>query len=157
MIRVLFVCLGNICRSPTAEAVLRGRAERAGLLAHLHIDSCGTAGWHIGKRPDKRSEHVAAERGYDLSTLRARQFSDEDFRRFDYILTMDRDNLTQVVTRKPHHCDAHIGLFLDFISSSSTVEVPDPYYGGPKGFEQVLDLIESASDALLEKVRAKLS
>lgn len=155
-IGILFVCLGNICRSPTAEAVFRARAERAGLLSRLHVDSCGTGDWHVGKKPDSRAVQAAAMRGYDLSPLRARQLMDEDFHRFDLILAMDRSNLAHVHARAPSASRADQRLFLTFHSDAPVTEVPDPYYGGVDGFRQVLDLVEAASDGLLEYVSRTL-
>lgn len=153
--RVLFVCLGNICRSPTAEGVLRRELESAGLVSLVEIDSCGTGDWHIGKGPDSRTLAAAKRRGIDLSELRARQLAAEDFQRFDYILAMDHDNLAAVHEQSPAGCGAHIGLFLDFAGHVDR-PVPDPYYGGEDGFEEVLDLIESASRGLVEDITRRL-
>lgn len=149
MIRILFVCLGNICRSPTAEAVFRARANKIGLLPHLQIDSCGTGDWHIGKSPDGRSQRAAATRGYDLSTLTARQLAASDFERFDFILAMDAANLRDIKALRPSDCSAHVARFLDYHPDANQGDVPDPYYGGDQGFDQVLDLIEAAADGLL--------
>jgi protein-tyrosine phosphatase len=159
-VKVLFVCLGNICRSPTAEGVLRQRANKAGL-TQLHIDSAGTADWHIGKSPDERTVKAAAQRGYDLSALRARQVSVADFDEFDFILAMDQSNLANLKALQPEQSRAQLGLFLDYLGDQvgdqvgerSLREVPDPYYGGPQGFETVLDLIENASDGLIIRLR----
>lgn len=153
---ILFVCLGNICRSPTAEAVFRARAERAGLLSRLHVDSCGTGDWHVGRKPDGRAIEAAAMRGYDLSGLRARQLADDDFHRFDLILAMDRSNLAHVRARASHDARAQQRLFLGFHPNPPVAEVPDPYHGGADGFRQVLDLVEAASDGLLEHVSRML-
>ena len=150
--RILFVCLGNICRSPTAEGVFCQRALVAGLPA-LQIDSAGTAGWHIGKAPDPRTIRAAAQRGYDLAPLRARQVAQDDFHQFDFILAMDRNNLADLQAIRPSRSVAELGLFLDYASAFSEREVPDPYYGGDQGFEQVLDLIENASDGLIARLR----
>lgn len=149
MTKVLFVCLGNICRSPTAEAVLRTRAAR--LQKQLIVDSAGTANWHQGKTPDQRSCAAAARLGYAMDGLRARQVRGQDFQTFDYILAMDRENLTDLeqvrtgIGTKPQ-------LFLDFAPDLLETEIPDPYYGGEHGFSHVLHLIEQACDGLLAKL-----
>lgn len=153
--RVLFVCLGNICRSPTAEGVFRARLAQAGLHEHVEVDSCGVGHWHVGKGPDPRALAAARRRDIDISTLRARQLADSDFQHFDYLLAMDHDNLAEIEARRPANCRAHIGLFLDFAGERERV-VPDPYYGGEQGFEKVLDLIESASDGLIEELRLRM-
>ena len=149
---VLFVCLGNICRSPTAEAVFRERAARAGMADRIEIASAGTGDWHVGQPPDRRAIAHAAKRGYDLRKLRARQVCDGDFDRFRWILAMDRPVLRELTGMRPSSHDGHLGLFLDLAPSLGVREVPDPYYGGADGFEHVLDLVEAASDALLEKI-----
>jgi protein-tyrosine phosphatase len=149
VVRVLFVCLGNICRSPTAEGVLRHLAAREAPGLPLEIDSAGTAGYHIGAAPDARSQRAAMGRGIDISGLRARQVAPEDFSRFDLILAMDRDNLRDLQAMKPKNSRARLGLFLEYASGSSALEVPDPYYGGAEGFERVLDLTTAASRGLL--------
>jgi protein-tyrosine phosphatase len=152
---VLMVCMGNICRSPTAEAVLRHRAERAGLAQWLHIDSAGTHGYHPGEPPDARSQRHAALRGYDLSGLRARQLVDADYQRFDLLLAMDWDNLALMEAGCPQPHRRKLRRLMEFAPEGSSPVVPDPYLGGPQGFEQVLDLIEHASDGLtkhLEKL-----
>ena len=151
---ILFVCLGNICRSPTAEGVFRARAARAGLADRLEIDSAGTGDWHVGQPPDRRAIAAAATRGYDLASLRARQVAADDFHRFDWILAMDRANLRELAALRPRAYAGHVGLFLDVAPELDVREVPDPYYGGADGFERVLDLIETASDALIERVTA---
>lgn len=147
---VLFVCLGNICRSPTAEAVFRHKAKAAGL--DLLIDSAGTHGYHNGAPPDKRSQAAGKARGYSFKGLKCRRVVDDDFTRFDYILAMDCENLSKLrkMSEPEHH--EKIQLFLDFAQSDEE-EVPDPYYGGKKGFELVLDLIEEASEGLLAKLK----
>ncbi len=151
---VLFVCLGNICRSPTAEAVFRVHAERSGLGNRLAIDSAGTGSWHVGHPPDRRAIAHAAKRGYDLTPLRARQVGPADFERFAWILAMDRANLRELEALRPQGFSGQLGLFLDVAPELGVREVPDPYYGGREGFERVLDLIEHASEALLMRVRA---
>jgi len=154
---VLFVCLGNICRSPTAEAVFRHRASRAGLDGEIRVDSAGTGDWHVGHPPDRRAIIHAARRGYDLAALRARQVRQDDFERFSWILAMDRANLRELSSMRPEGFRGHLGLFLDVAPSLGVREVPDPYYGGSEGFERVLDLIEQASDALVARIRAQTS
>jgi len=148
---ILFVCMGNICRSPTAEGVFRARAEAAGL--DLLIDSAGTHAYHVGNAPDLRSTHHAARRGYDLSTQRARQVSREDFERFDFVLAMDRENLELLLRDCPPQHRHKVRLFMSFASRSGSDVVPDPYYGGALGFDTVLDYIEDASDGLLAALR----
>jgi protein-tyrosine phosphatase len=144
------VCLGNICRSPTAEAVLRAKLEAAGLGDRIVVDSAGTGSWHIGSPPDARSQRHAATRGYDLSALRGRQVAALDFHRFDLILAMDEDNLADLRRLAPQGTRrAELHLF-------APVEVPDPYAGGAAGFERVLDLIESASDAWVKNLSKRL-
>jgi protein-tyrosine phosphatase len=146
---VLFVCLGNICRSPTAQGVFEGLARARGLSHRLYVDSAGTAAWHIGKAPDRRSQEHAGRRGYSLSHLRARQVQVADFDDFDWVLAMDRDNLAELKAICPMRHQGKVRLLLSF-STLPTDEVPDPYYGGASGFEQVLDLVESASAGLLD-------
>jgi protein-tyrosine phosphatase len=148
---ILFVCMGNICRSPTAEGVFRARAEAAGL--ELHIDSAGTHAYHIGDAPDPRSTRHAAARGYDLSTQRARKVAPEDFARFDYVLAMDEDNLEILRRACPPEHRHKVRLFMEFATRSGSKVVPDPYYGGPNGFDTVLDYIEDAADGLLAALR----
>lgn len=148
--RVLFVCLGNICRSPTAHGVFDSFLAQRGLQATIAVDSCGTGEWHVGSAPDHRAVAAAARRGYDLSGLRARQVSPTDFDTFDYILAMDRDNLADLEAMRPADYSGHLGLFLSFAEDGAPRDVPDPYYGGDSGFDRVLDLIESASDGLLQ-------
>ena len=149
--KVLFVCMGNICRSPTAEGVARALAERAGLADRFEFDSAGTHDYHIGKAPDRRSQQAAAMRGYDLSTLRARQVSVADFQRFDLVLAMDDDNLALLRRACPPELRHRLGLFLDYAPELGRREVPDPYYGGENGFQEVLDLIEAAARGLLAR------
>ena len=153
--RVLFVCLGNICRSPTAEAVLRALAPQAAPELVLEIDSAGTAGYHIGEPPDPRTRAAAARRGYDLTALRARIVEPEDFERFDLILAMDRENLTVLRRRAPQSAHVRLRLFLEFAPQQRLEDVPDPYYGGPNGFEEVLDLVEEAARGLLSHLRQR--
>lgn len=153
---MLFVCLGNICRSPTAEGVFRERLLRSALAGRVRSDSAGTAAWHIGKAPDLRSQAAALRRGYDISTLRARQVLAEDFLRFDFIFAMDSDNFSSLHALQPAGSHARVGLLLDLVPHVGTREVPDPYYGGESGFERVLDLLEIASDALIERLQQEM-
>lgn len=153
--RILFVCMGNICRSPTAEGVTRMLAEKQGVAAFFEFDSAGTHGYHIGNPPDARARQAAAVRGYDLSPLKARQVSEIDFERFDRILAMDRDNLALLRQACPQVHHGKLGLFLEYASRSADDEVPDPYYGGPEGFERVLDMIEDAATGLLDQFTKK--
>lgn len=157
MIRVLFVCLGNICRSPTAHGVFLHQLQQAGMDQLVEVDSCGTGGWHVGAAPDKRATAAAKKRGVDLSVLRARQLQDQDYHQFNYILAMDRDNLAEIQQRRPTSSQAQVGLFLDYATHVSEMEVPDPYYGGESGFEKVLDMIENASAGLLQELCRALS
>jgi protein-tyrosine phosphatase len=147
--------MGNICRSPTAEGVVRAHVERAGLAKEVEVDSAGTHAYHIGQPPDQRSQRVAASRGYELGHLRARRVTTADFLRFDYILAMDRDNLTMLREACPTEEQHRLGLFLDHARNAEDDEVPDPYYGGPEGFERVLDLIEDGAAGLIEKLRQR--
>lgn len=154
-IRVLFVCMGNICRSPTAEAVFRHYVESAGMSADIFIDSAGTHDYHIGDRPDARAQHAARQRGYDMSELRGRQVGGDDFRYFDYVLAMDTSNLAILQHITPPDSDTRARLFLDYARHHREREVPDPYYGGADGFEHVLDMVEDAAQGLLEEIRQK--
>ena len=153
--RILFVCLGNICRSPTAEVVFRAVAAREVPDIVLEIDSAGTAGYHVGEQPDRRTRQAAARRGYDMSALRARVVEPEDFEHFDLILAMDRENLRALERRAPPHARERLRLFLDFAPDTGISEVPDPYYGGANGFEDVLDLVEAASRGLVQHIRRR--
>ncbi len=150
MKRVLFVCLGNICRSPTAHGVFQSLLDVHPLADEVEVDSCGTGAWHVGEAPDKRAVAEAARRGYRLDHLRARQVAADDFRRFDYILAMDDENLANLRILCPDDFRGHLGLFLDFAQGAGRRDVPDPYYGGASGFTEVLDLVEDASRGLLE-------
>ena len=154
--KVLFVCMGNICRPPTAEGVFRQRIEQAGLGARVEIDSAGTGDWHVGKAPDQRACEAARRRGYTLDALRARQVSIADFQRFDLILAMDHDNLARLQALRPKHgAKAEFDLLLRRYGLGCDV-VPDPYYGEADGFDNVLNLIEEASDALLAEIKGRL-
>ena len=147
--RILFVCLGNICRSPTAEGVLRHLAAGEAPRLALDIDSAGTADYHIGAPPDLRSQRAALRRGIDISGLRARQVSKQDFERFDLILAMDRENLSELQALKPRDSRAALKLFLDYAPAVKLCDVPDPYYRDTAAFEEVLDLTTAASRGLL--------
>jgi protein-tyrosine phosphatase len=149
--RVLFVCLGNICRSPTAEGVLRGIAAREFPKVPLYVDSAGTANYHVGEPPDRRSIAAARRRGYEIASLRARQLAATDFTSFDYVLAMDRANLGQMNAVQPDARSARVGLFLEFARLDCD-EVPDPYYGGVEVFERVLDLCEAGARGLLTQL-----
>ena len=152
-VKVLFVCMGNICRSPTAEAVFRHYVENAGLSENILIDSAGTHDYHIGEPPDLRTQRTAMQRGYDMSELRGRQVEAGDFHRFDYVLAMDRANLSNLQRIAPSDGDTQADLFLKYARHHGEREVPDPYYGGADGFERVLDMVEDAAQGLLEKIR----
>jgi len=155
-VRVLMVCMGNICRSPTAEGVLRAKLGKAGLDRHVEVDSAGTHGHHAGEAPDRRAQKHAASRGYDLSRLRARRIVAADFERFDWVLAMDADNLERLRELRPDTAPARLGLLMEHALRHRDVgEVPDPYYGPPAGFERVLDLVEDACEGLLLRLRAE--
>lgn len=153
MIRVLFVCMGNICRSPTAEGIFRTQVREAGLSQRIATDSAGTHGYHIGEPPDHRAIEAAARRGIDITDLRARRIEADDFRRFDLVLAMDQENLAQLHRLCPRDAVARPRLFLDFAPHLPARDVPDPYYGGVDGFEHVLDLVGEASRGLLDHIR----
>lgn len=162
MIRILFVCLGNICRSPLAEGILRHHVRRDGFSEGLGGDfliaSAGTGDWHVGAPPDPRSINVAARRGIDISRQRARQVSADDFGRFDYVLGMDRDNLKTLAALQPDSAVAHLDLLLTFAKSTPVREVPDPYYyRDPAGFERVFDIIEEGVTGLMAHLRTRHS
>ena len=152
---ILFVCTGNICRSPTAEGVFRALAARAGLIDRLRIDSAGTLDYHSGAPPDQRATLAARKRGYDIASLRARQVETADFARFDHIYAMDLMNLRVLADMQPADHQGHLGLFLDLAPELGVREVPDPYLGGPETFEHALDLIEHASAALARRIAAE--
>jgi protein-tyrosine phosphatase len=151
-ISILFCCMGNICRSPTAEAVFRNYVEKAGLSQQIMIDSAGTHDYHIGDLPDSRTQKAATLRGYDMSKLRGRQVEEADFERFDYVLAMDEANLTILQLLRPANARSHLGLLLAFAERHSESEVPDPYYGGAEGFERVLDMVEDGAEGLLKHI-----
>jgi protein-tyrosine phosphatase len=151
MVRVLFVCLGNICRSPLAQGVFEDMLRREGLMEEVFVDSAGTGSWHVGSPPDDRAQSSASARGLDLSTQRARRISSDDCEEFDYVLTMDEQNYRTVASLCGGR--AVVRPFLDFAPHSPEREVPDPYSGGPDAFERVLDLVEEASEGLLDDIR----
>jgi protein-tyrosine phosphatase len=155
-IGVLFVCMGNICRSPIAEGVFRRRVEEAGLSRLIAVDSAGTHGYHLGARPDARAQAAAARRRYDLSGLRARQITRQDFEAFDYVLAMDLENLAYLDSLSPPDQRHKAQLFLAYANDVALREVPDPYYGPEDGFELVLDLAEDASGGLLSDIQRRL-
>ena len=149
--KVLFVCMGNICRSPTADAVFRHYVKAAGVDHLIEVDSAGTHAYHIGNPPDERSQRTAFRRGYKMDDLRARAVEISDFDEFDYILAMDRENLRLLQQRSPHHHHDKIRLFMAYSKNhDDDTEVPDPYFGGHEGFELVLNMVEEASQGLLE-------
>ena len=150
---VLFVCMGNICRSPTAEGVFRQIVQDAGLADRIKTDSAGTHAYHSNNPPDRRAQAAAERRGYSLADIRARPVDVDDFERFDYVVAMDADNLEILKERAADEQHVKIRLFLEFSSVTET-EVPDPYYGGSAGFERVLDLVEEASRGLLETLQS---
>lgn len=156
MIKVLFVCMGNICRSPTAEGVFRKLVEDQGLSHLIKTDSAGTHAYHVGNPPDTRAQATARGRGIDISDLRARQVRPMDYADFDYVLAMDEDNYQILRQQCPAEHSGRLRLFLEFAADLGVREVPDPYYGGSRGFEQVFDLVEAASNGLLDEIRQRL-
>lgn len=154
---VLFVCLGNICRSPTAHGVFEAILSQEGaksIRSQVDVDSAGTGAWHVGEAPDRRAQAAARERGYALEHLRARQVEPTDFQRFDYIMAMDHQNLSDLNAMAPKDFSGELKLFLDYCDMDVS-EVPDPYYGGDEGFSHVLDLVESASRGLLSELESR--
>jgi len=156
-LRVLFVCMGNICRSPTAEGVFKHLVAQAGLQDFIVSDSAGTHGYHVGEPPDDRAQRFALLRGYDLSALRGRQVSRQDFEAFDYVLAMDEMNLRLLEELCPQRHAHKLKLFMAFAGDGAPREVPDPYYGGAQGFERVLDMAEAAAQGLLRHLREKMN
>jgi protein-tyrosine phosphatase len=156
MVRVLFVCLGNICRSPTAEGVFRKLVQEQGLAKHVEIDSAGTHAYHVGAPPDARAQQAARQRGIDLSGLRGRQATARDIEQFDYVLAMDRENHENLLDICPDGLEHKVRLFMEFAPARPEKEVPDPYFGGPAGFDRVLDMIEDAATGLLKDIRKRL-
>ena len=153
MSRILFVCMGNICRSPTAEGIVNNIIINKGMSGLIKVDSAGTHGYHIGEPPDPRTCEAALRRGIDLSGLRARKVVPEDFERFDLLLAMDRDNLALLQRGARPEYQAKLGLFMNYASRFDAEEVPDPYYGGEQGFELVLDMIEDAGQGLIRALQ----
>jgi len=152
-VSILFVCMGNICRSPTAEGVFRHKVLDAGLEDKIHIDSAGTIAYHVGHPPDPRAQKAALKRGFDLSSQRARKVTSSDFEAFDFVLAMDSDNHYELEVICPPGYEDRLHMFLKFAQNSGVTDVPDPYYGGGNGFETVLDLIEDASEGLLKHLK----
>jgi protein-tyrosine phosphatase len=148
-VSVLFVCLGNICRSPMAEGVFRQVLADTGMSDRFRIDSCGTGSWHVGRPPDIRAQHALSVRGIDISVQRARQFTRDDFKTFDIILAMDRANYDRLLHLAPDIYEPNVRLFMKYAPEMGTCEIPDPFFGGPEGFDYVLNLIEMASRGLL--------
>ena len=149
---VLFVCMGNICRSPTAHGIFQQKVNERGLSEQIKVDSAGTHGYHAGSAPDPRAQAAAARRGFHIGHLGARQVVVEDFERFDLVLAMDRDNLEYLHALASGAHTEKIRLFLEFAPNAGSSNVPDPYYGGDTGFERVLDLVEQAVDGLLPEL-----
>jgi protein-tyrosine phosphatase len=154
-VSILFVCMGNICRSPTAHGVFRDLVRREGLEERVVVDSAGTHAYHVGESPDRRAQETARKRGINLGDLRARQAVARDFESFDYVLAMDRDNFAILSRLCPEQHRRKLYLFLDFAPDLGIREVPDPYYGGSRGFEQVFDMVEAAAEGLLAELRAR--
>ena len=154
MVSVLFVCMGNICRSPIAQGVLENAIRDEGLEAEISVDSAGTGSWHVGEPPDARAQESAKRRGYELDSQRARRLEPEDCQRFDYILVMDEENYSKV-SALCRRSGAEVRFLLDYAPDPPMREVPDPYYGGPEGFDHVLDLVESAVEGLLDDIRER--
>ncbi len=152
-VKVLMVCMGNICRSPLAHGRFQALVEEQGLADRIQIDSAGTHAYHVGKQPDPRSQDVALRNGLDLSSQRARQVSPDDFERFDYIIAMDRDNYAILQSHANEGNRHKLKMFLDYVPGVPEDEVPDPYYGGPDGFNHVYRLVDAASQGLLKAIR----
>jgi len=153
--KILFVCMGNICRSPTAHAVMQHKVDELGLSDRIEIDSAGTHAYHVGEQSDPRSRALSKDRGVDMEYIRARKVSVLDYDEYQYILAMDEDNLELLNYSAPTDHPAHVGLFLEFANKEGTVSeriVPDPYYGGDQGFEHVFDLVEMGCDALIKHI-----
>lgn len=151
-VRVLFVCMGNICRSPMAEGMFRKAVRDAGLEGKVEVDSAGTHAYHIGSPPDARAQQAIRQRGVDISGLRGRKVEDGDFERFDYILAMDGDNVSRLLQRAPQHHKDKVRRLLAFSRKYPNLDVVDPYYGGPQGFEENLDMIEDAVQGLIREI-----
>lgn len=157
-IKVLFVCMGNICRSPSADAVFKYQIKMAGLDNAIYVDSAGTHSYHTGASPDKRAQETAKARGYDMQNLRARAVQSDDFVDFDYILAMDYDNLANLKRSCPSQYDHKLALLMQYCKTNSFGdEVSDPYYGGDQGFDHVLNMVEKATEGLLEHIRDRMN
>lgn len=150
MVRVLIVCLGNICRSPLAHGVLRTRIAERGLNEQITVDSCGTSSYHNGEQADPNTRRVARRRGVDLEWHRSRQLTDADFFEFDVLVAMDRSNERGIQQRMLPNSEARVVRYLDFVADAPGPDMPDPYYGGPAGFERVHDLVDAGADALID-------
>jgi protein-tyrosine phosphatase len=157
MVKVLFVCMGNICRSPTAEGVLRHFLRQNKLEGRVEVDSAGTHGYHVGEAPDARTQRAAASRGYDLSSMRARKVAPQDLDYFDLILAMDQNNIEVLKRICPPEKYERLGLFMSYATNFDDNEVPDPYYGLGHGFDMVLDMVEDAARGLVESINNRLS
>lgn len=154
-INVLFVCMGNICRSPLAHGLFEELVNREGLGDKISVDSAGTHAYHVGELPDPRSQQTALRHGIDLSSQRARRVATPDFEKFDYILAMDQDNYRNLMDSAPADHQHKIRLFLEFAPQRREKEVPDPYYGGPDGFEKVYEMVEAAASGLMADIRSR--
>ncbi|GHB08064.1 low molecular weight protein-tyrosine-phosphatase [Salinicola rhizosphaerae] len=154
-LHILFVCMGNICRSPTAEGMLRQRLGERGLIERVDVDSCGTGAWHVGEAPDPRAIKAALARGYDIRTLRGRQLTQQDFENFDEILVMDEDNLERVMALAPALSRAKVSRLMRY-AGQPDADVPDPYFGGEAGFQHVLDQLARAVDGLVDSLEHRL-
>lgn len=153
-VRVLFVCLGNICRSPVAEGLFQDKVTAAGLAGDIEVDSAGTGGWHVGAPPDRRMTATAAARGTDLSRLKARQLVRADLDDFDHVFVMDKNNLHDTLALDPNgDHGTRVRLLREFDPEPGDYQVPDPYYGGPEGFDRVYDMVDRATDAILDRLR----
>lgn len=155
--RILFVCMGNICRSPSAEGVFRRALRERAPQLEIHIDSAGTHDYHIGKAPDARARAAASRRGIDISQLRARQVASDDFEHFDLILAMDEENIRELKARADRTYHDRIRLLMEFAPDAQCRAVPDPYYGGEQGFEEVLDLLEEAANGLIDELLERMN
>jgi protein-tyrosine phosphatase len=155
--KVLFVCTGNICRSPTAEAVFRAKAAARGMGERVFADSAGTHGYHVGDPPDPRTADAARRRGYPMTGMFARKVSAADFQAFDFVVAMDEGHHRLLERMAPRGGKAKLRLFMDLVREATHRDVPDPYYGGPEGFDHVLDLVEAGIDALLDEIEARLA
>ena len=154
-VKVLFVCMGNICRSPTAHGVFAARVEGEGLTHRIEIDSAGTHAYHVGEPPDARAQETALKKGVDLSDQRARRAQSDDFLQYDYIVAMDQDNYHSLSAICPEGLEDKIHMLMDFAPEFRTREVPDPYYGGAAGFDRVFDMVDAAAEGLLNEIKRR--